>query len=50
MDVLGAPISVLEKTAARKVEREAPLKEAARALRDEKAGRCLVFEGMVVAP
>ncbi len=50
MDVLGTPISVVEKSAARNVESEAPLNEAARALRGEKAGQCLVFGEMVVTP
>ena len=49
-DVLDTPVSVVEKTSAKEVQPDTHLKKAAGILRAEKAGQCLVFDGMVVTP
>jgi len=49
-DVLAAPISEVDKMVAKEVRPDAKLAEAARALKAEKAGQCLVYDGAVVTP
>lgn len=49
-DVLSAPISSLETTTAKESSADLTLKEAAAALRSERAGQCLVFGDKVATP
>jgi len=49
-DVLGAPISAVEKISARQVDPDTPLEEAAKILKQERAGQCLTFDETVVTP
>lgn len=49
-DVLASPVSDVEAIRAKEIEQTVPLGEAAKTLRAERAGQCLVFDGMVVTP
>lgn len=49
-DVLGIRVSDIEETTAAPVEKGTSVKAAARLLREEVAGQCLVSKGMVVTP
>ncbi len=49
-NVLDAPISSVERMVAKEVAPDTTLKVAASALKSERAGQCLVFDGMVVTP
>ena len=49
-DVLNTPISAIEKMTAKEVAPRTTIRAAAKVLRNEKAGQCLVYDGMVVTP
>jgi CBS domain-containing protein len=49
-EVLEIPVSEVKRVTAKEVRPETPLKEAARALRSERRGQCLVFDHTVVTP
>jgi len=49
-DVLGERISSVETTKANEVSPDTTLRVAASTLKSERAGQCLVFDGMVVTP
>lgn len=49
-DIFGVPLSSVASMRARQVESDLPLAEAARLLRAQGAGQCLVFDGSVTTP
>ncbi len=49
-DVLNIPVSSVGMLSAKEVEEDTPLADAAKELRAQHAGQCLVFDGHVVTP
>lgn len=49
-EVLDVTVAEVERVTAREVSPETTLEEAARALRADRRGQCLVFDGTVVTP